>query len=257
MAQDQYHFYGWYTDTQPIWFRDCAFAGGQVLNLYPPLSFTNCLFERVRLYLEDIDSGGMNLVLRNCLFSGGAAELYHYEADTWVIRDNVFDRCALAQEGDPGHDFNAYVTNAASQYLTPLGSNDMVLTNLTFQTGSLGRYYLPTNAPMIDAGSVTNADLAGFYHYTTTTNQVKEGTSRLDIGFHYVATTNGVPCDTDNDGLADYVEGELGTDPNDADSDNDGVSDWVEVIQGRNPLMGASAPDTNNVVNLRTYTPLK
>ena len=85
--------------------------------------------------------------------------------------------------------------------------------------------------------------------------------------------------DGDQDGLTDLQEAFLGTDPNDPDTDDDGltdgdevfvhhtnpkntdtdgdgVSDYVEWLQGRNPLAGA-LPDTNAVVNLRVFTPLK
>ncbi|WP_437998709.1 hypothetical protein WMF26_00645 [Sorangium sp. So ce185] len=39
---------------------------------------------------------------------------------------------------------------------------------------------------------------------------------------------DGMPADTDGDGLSDAVEEEIGTDPNDADSDDDGVLDGDE-----------------------------
>ena len=42
--------------------------------------------------------------------------------------------------------------------------------------------------------------------------------------------------DTDQDGLTDSEEAELGTDPNDADSDDDGINDGDEVDAGWDPL---------------------
>ncbi|MCB0974708.1 MAG: DUF11 domain-containing protein [Actinobacteria bacterium] len=48
--------------------------------------------------------------------------------------------------------------------------------------------------------------------------------------------------DTDGDGLTDYIEGVLGTNPNDADTDNDGLTDGDEVlVHGTNP----TNPDTD------------
>ena len=41
--------------------------------------------------------------------------------------------------------------------------------------------------------------------------------------------------DSDEDGLSDAEESELGTDPNNADSDGDGLSDGVEVELGTSP----------------------
>ena len=41
--------------------------------------------------------------------------------------------------------------------------------------------------------------------------------------------------DSDEDGLTDEEEAELGTDPNDADSDDDGLADGNEVTLGTDP----------------------
>jgi hypothetical protein len=65
------------------------------------------------------------------------------------------------------------------------------------------------------------ADLAGLYHFTTSTNQLKETNSPVDIGFHYVAVTNGVPVDADGDGIPDYLE-----DANGNGAVNSGETDW-------------------------------
>ena len=91
--------------------------------------------------------------------------------------------------------------------LEVVGPHDVIVTNgYNWQSSWLGNYYLPTNSPLINHGS-TNANLLGLYHYTTTTNQVKETNSIVDIGYHYVAVdTNGVPIDTNGDGIPDYLE---------------------------------------------------
>ena len=52
-----------------------------------------------------------------------------------------------------------------------------------------------------------------------------------------------VPVDTDDDGLTDDEEGDLGTDPLDPDTDDDGLTDGDEVnVQGTDPLK----PDTDD-----------
>jgi hypothetical protein len=102
---------------------------------------------------------------------------------------------------------------------------------------------------------------------------------------------NGRPRETDGDGLPDYLEdrtgngaydagdlsnwmafstdatgmsdgwqfkyfGHIGIDPN-ADPDGDAVSNYLEYLMGRNPVVSGTFPDTNGVVNLRIYTPLR
>jgi len=47
------------------------------------------------------------------------------------------------------------------------------------------------------------------------------------------------------------------TTPSSSDRDGDGVSDAVEYLLGRNPLASGSVSDTNGVLNLQIYTPLK
>ena len=67
-------------------------------------------------------------------------------------------------------------------------------------------------------------------------------------------------ADTDGDGIADWWEnlyfGNLTTANATSDYDSDGVSDLNEFLLGRNPLYGAS-PDTNNVLKLNIFTPLR
>jgi hypothetical protein len=48
--------------------------------------------------------------------------------------------------------------------------------------------------------------------------------------------------DTDNDGLSNAEEAQLGTDPNNPDTDGDGLGDKEEITEGTNPTI----PDTDN-----------
>ena len=62
--------------------------------------------------------------------------------------------------------------------------------------------------------------------------------------------------DSDNDGLSDALETQLGTNPNDADSDHDGHPDGQEVANGYNPLGGSDDRSLARraEVNLSTQT---
>jgi hypothetical protein len=164
--------------------------------------------------------------------------------------DNWFDNTLIVKgtQSEPFiHDYNGYVTNK-NRLTSPNGAHDLILTNTpAYLTSSLERYYFPTNDGMlsllINAGS-RNSTNAGLYHFTTTTNQVKETNSIVDIGFHYVASdVNGFAIDTDGDGVPDYLE-----DVNGNGNGSDDPSSW-QVYTSLNGLVGGSG--------LQVFTPLK
>ncbi len=110
----------------------------------------------------------------------------------------------------------------------PVNAGDISTNTFAFVSGALGDFYQPTNSILVNTGSVM-ADLAGLYHhYTTTTNQMKETNSIVDIGYHYVAVdVNGNPIDTDGDGVPDYLEDTNGNGIVDA-----GEDDWRKADLG-------------------------
>jgi hypothetical protein len=190
-------------------------------------SLVNNLFVRAPI-LQDFlsgDYGGVDFQA-NTLHGGYPyglyVESYGAPADRWRVQDNLFHESAVFM-WNADHSYNAYATNAyagANTYTEPaLTTNDLTLASFAFDTGALGGYYLPTNSPLLNAGSLPNAASVGLYHFTTQTNQTKEGATRLDLGYHHVAVTNGLPVDTDNDGLPDYQ---------DEDADGDGLPDAWE-----------------------------
>ena len=103
------------------------------------------------------------------------------------------------------------------------------------------------SSPLIDKGN-TNANLLGLYHYTTTTNEVKEANSIVDIGYHYVAVdANGNPLDSNGDGIPDYWQ-----DANGNGLDDSGEMPWDFAIlsqpQSLTVPAGASATFTETAV---------
>jgi hypothetical protein len=187
-------------------FQDCEFHGGSLLDYFTSLNLTNCLLDRVYTDLEPQDANIPGIV--NNLFRGGTFAFAPTVTNAFV-KNNLFDGASipdyitgLANSYDGG--YNAYLTNC--DQLQPAYTNDIVLVSpLTYQTGPLGIWYQPTNSPLINKGSTT-ADQLGLYHYTVTTNEVRETNSVVDIGFHAVATdSNGNPIDTNGDGIPDYL----------------------------------------------------
>ena len=184
-------------------FRDCQFHGGRIelgsadtwVYFYGlTAAITNCLFERTAILFLG-GSEGFNVTARNNLFwncSVACDDFDYEEADptTLGFTDNLFDHCSISQTTNVTltAGYNAYITGC--DRLMPTNSHDVILTNTDYQVGPFGNYYYPTNGGMlsrlIDAGS-TNASLLGLLHYTTQTNELDEGTSTVDIGFHYGA----------------------------------------------------------------------
>ena len=227
--------------------QDCQFHGGQLTSLRPAVTLLNNLFDRVdfKLYAP---VNGFTALVRNGTHFGGSVTVSNVAGGTWTVRDNLFDTTNLVQNGTVGNNWNGYLTNGVR--LTPNGANDVKLTvtNITYNVGTLGRFYLPTNlashSPLFNSGS-QNATNAGLYHFTTTTNQVKETNSVVDIGFHSVAVnSSGQPLDLgDGDGLPDYFE----------DTDGDGVADAGETNwESYNSLNGLTGTP-----GLQVFTPLK
>ncbi len=192
----------------PINLQDCQFHGGKLITSYITINLTNCLLERVNADLEPQDNNVP--VIRNNLIWRGTFGFAPWQTTNSVVRDNLFDRATIPDLlGGQGNSYvgghNAYVTNCDT--LDPIFPGDIILSNSpAYQSSWLGNYYLPTNSPLIHAGSTT-ANQVGLYHYTVTTNQLVEGTNMVSIGYHYVAVdTNSIPIDTNGDGIPDYLE---------------------------------------------------
>jgi len=246
LGKNGYHLDSSKQVTPPFGFKDCQFGGGSFSPFDTSVGLTNCLWERVNITLDDNKQNPDRFVYNN-LFRGGTLSLFKAGFGTWILKDNLFDQTILSQSGTITHSNNAYVTGYGR--LTPTNSNDVILTNKpTYLTSYLGSYYYPTNdgmlSTLINAGSryATNATL---YHYCTTTNQVKEAGSMVDIGFHWVAIdpNTGLPYDADGDGIPDYLE----------DANGNGVSDSGET--GWNSY--TSPNGLTGTTGLIIYTPLK
>ena len=222
---------------------------GNVGAYWDYLSATNCLFDRVNMGV-----GGGNAAhywLRNCTVHGGSLVLSKY-GQTWPvwIEECAFDGASLSVDDNSGGntnitycDFNAFLTNGSPLPLVPARHNVTNLVSFNWQSSWFGNFYQSTNSPLINAGSTT-ADQVGLFHFTTQTNQVPEGKTSVDIGYHYVATDAfGNPLDTNGDGIPDYLEDANGNGIFDAGD----LGNWL--ISPYNGLTSASG--------LSVFTPLK
>jgi len=100
------------------------------------------------------------------------------------------------------------------------------------------QYYFPG---LIDEPTIYNRALSG-----------------TEISAIYSAGCGGkCRTDADSDGLTDLQEAFLGSNPNNASTSEDGISDGVKFFQGRNLFVSGTLADTNGLINLQIYTPLK
>jgi hypothetical protein len=246
-------------------FADCEFYDGYIATYDTSfLYFTNCLFDRDAIQCYDQDTTPVFTML-NCTFHDGDVVLGRNSGlgtPFWTIENSSFDGTAFGTadylNGSSAYtlfNYNAYNTNnlswqsypqpyiAPTNFLEVVGPNDQMATNYNWESSWFGAFYLPTNSPLLRMGS-TNANLLGLYHFTTQTNQVIEGTNLVTIGYHYVATdTNGVPLDSNGDGIPDYIE-----DANGNGSVDSGEIGWnltndlgLQVIISQ-PVNGTSLP---------------
>jgi hypothetical protein len=222
-----YHLY----DSQNLWYyanltvQDCEFYGG--LNYFAGDSNSVCTLNNnlfVRSTFSAVNPGPTTyLSLTNNLFWGSSSVVIRSGngIQPWYAFNNAFDSCTLSGilvSTNCYNGYNAYLN--CTNWLNPTNATDLFITNtLAYQTSWLGTFYQPTNSPLINKGS-TNANLVGLYHFTVTTNEVVEGTNTVTIGYHYVATdANGIPLDSNGDGIPDYLE----------DANGNGLMDSGEI----------------------------
>jgi hypothetical protein len=194
--------------------------------------YTNCLFYRAGFGISTASTYPYQIYI-NCTFYGGNLGFGHSEggAPYWYsyIHDCAFDNTTFSIDDPFGSntnyaDYNYNAFNSGAAQPPTEGANTVSVTGgFNWQSSWFGNFYQSTNSPLIDTGSIT-ADQIGLYHFTTQTNQTVEGSSTVDIGYHYVATdAYGNPLDTNGDGIPDYLEDVNGNGLYDAGD----LGDWV------------------------------
>ena len=220
----------WYSDDNNFWVTGLTLQDSEIYGAgatwqmnevatVPMVGWTNNLFHRVsfavnsaatitsynNLFFGTTDVSATNTTV-SIHYRGGASPNTH--------ENNVFDGVTAALDGTVG--YNAYLHGATNTAYT---NNNDIWTNLVWQGGPLGAYYQPTNSPLLNNGS-TYATNLGLYHYTVLTNETVESNSIVSRGYHYIAlASNGLPLDTNDDGIPDYLE----------DSNGNGVVDSGEI----------------------------
>ena len=245
-----------------VTFQDCQLHGGLMTftlgststgTSSGTFSMTNNLVDRCQVTLSKYDSIPSAIYVNqfNNLYHGGVLNIFsdisQDSTTLWRFYDNLFEGNTINEFGnDTGNPpywsvitngYNGYVNSTVwydggfciSPTLLNSVGGDQFPSVADYQTGPLGSYYYPTNggnlSQLIHAGS-RSAAAASLYHYTVTTDQVVEGTNTVSIGYHYVAVdTNGIPLDSNGDGIPDYLE-----DANGNGLDDSGETNWSIAI---------------------------
>ncbi len=190
----------------------------------PGVAITNSLIEGSRLefyqgVVELDQPATLPVTIRSCLFTSSSLDLkrsLYYSS--WNFIDNLFDNSTgsltyfTSLSGIDLLGYNAYTTG------TPFLNDWSSRVNMSrdFITGPLGSTYYPTTgtgsglATLVDqgwnGGAITAATI-GLYYHSVLADGSRDGSSRIDIGFHRVVVNSaGLPVDTDGDGIPDVLE---------------------------------------------------
>jgi hypothetical protein len=196
MAQDTAFIYNTNGTTVPITLQDCQLHGGLLYSTNATINLLNCLLERVTATLWALDGNAPQI--RNNLFGYGNLDLI-FTPSTTLIQNNFFDHNTNTDHGLTNYigTYNAYVIGCDHLTLTNATNDQFLASPPSYQATAQGNYYLPSGCQLINKGSTT-ADVLGLYLYCTTTNELAETNSQVDIGYHYVALNpTGVPTNTD------------------------------------------------------------
>ncbi|HTI73314.1 MAG TPA: hypothetical protein VMF06_25290 [Candidatus Limnocylindria bacterium] len=240
----------------------CLFQGGYFASNAGGPSFRiveirNTVFDRTAIDILPINVTVPNpvpeqLSIYNSLFYNCSLRLRPLPAANWLVTDNIFDTCTLdSQNGAIANNHhNAYVAMTSRLQPAAPTTTDPNLTSLTYASGPLGQFYLPSTATQLINKGSRYAKYAGLYHFTSLTSNVKEGNETpvasedpktVNIGQHYLALSAGKPVDSDGDKIADYIEDVNGDGANPSPANE---SPWESANSGLPAIISPSTGTT-------------
>ena len=175
---------------------------------------------------------------------------------SWTFTDNLFDNAYFYTDsfyssfynGPVGvNHHNAYVGMSSvpngGGRLKPAAptTTDPDLPLLSYDTGALGRFYLPATATSLIRKGSRTAGAAGEYHFTCVTNNQKEAGGQVSIGPHYLALAGGGVPDSNGDGIPDFLA--------DRNGDGNQGSDEVPWASANNLSLAILSPTANSIVS--------
>jgi hypothetical protein len=217
-------------------FSTSAYSSGQ------SITWQNNLWHRAHVshYQADlVGYAGYTWQAHNNLWLAGTISLDSSLGGFWTIRDNLFDGSSNLKGST-----NWSASHNAYRGATSFGDTNRILSLTDYQGSSFGTNYYPTTGTnlftLVNVGS-RSSPAAGLHHHTVRTDSIREQTTTVDIGFHYLALSGGQLFDTDGDGIPDWVEdlngdGSATGDPTSWTSYNSGNSVGVGSVILFSPL---------------------
>src|SRR5262249_2430738 len=174
---------------------------------------------------ENIQAQAKALLADANALAGGDAVQYLQNAQ---LEGEAIDAQKRAILGEPPGNAPSYPVLYAALLATSTGT--FVLRG---ETGPFGQYtlFVPRNQSLLQVSFFDpRANKFAVVH-----PRLRQGERYIVPHFELKDVDPAFP-DSDHDGLPDFVEFIVGTNPNNPDSDGDGIPDGAEVAQGTNPL---------------------
>jgi len=146
-----------------------------------------------------------------------------------------------------GQDIKLYGRVVTTDPLRRDSDTDRILDGVEVALGS--------DPTIVDGADFRDSDMDGL---SDTEEQVQGWIVKVGNQVGYLVRSNPFLADSDFDGLPDYVERDIGTDPNKADTDGDKLDDWKEFrsvtrvtgMQADSDVNGDGIIDANDLISL-------
>jgi hypothetical protein len=137
-------------------------------------------------------------------------------------------------------------------------ANNVTITNLAIRWANVGVVLDGDFNSLVLSGSSLDYCVDGFI--CSGSNYTLDNCTKCSVLYYGDGFTDLCGPDANGNGFPDLYEFEHFGNLNQTgagDFDGDGVSNMTEYLQGRNPAIAGTLSDTNNLIQLRVFTPLK
>jgi hypothetical protein len=236
-------------------YNQCAYI---LRSSYNKIANNLFIYNNYGIWVEEAESG--DFFVENCTFDRNYMGVCSITPVNLSVKNSIFSNNtkAISIDWEYGQfyiteSYNCYYNNLTNYYIDrthidePSIYRDIDSTDWAYPADNYAatlsgdpyytdwedfddRFYLNQNSGLVDGGDQASELMPG---YTTDAVAHSIDSDAIDIGYHYPVAD----LDSDSDGVWDYEEYWLGTNPTSNDSDDDELNDYDEVrIYGTDPL---------------------